>query len=86
MHDWSDRPQNVKPRSMAGDDLNVADRRQTIDVPRTGDALNRVVSPQDQFYLAATELCLLASRYLSQLIEEDDQDDGTTASQSWNQR
>jgi hypothetical protein len=72
-----------KPRLMSGDDLQVSDRRQTFDVPRTGDALNRVVSPQDQFYLAATEFCLLSSRYLSQLIEEDDQDDGTTANQSW---
>jgi hypothetical protein len=39
-------------------------------------------SPQDQFYLAATEFCLLAARYLSQLIEEDEQDESTTASQS----
>jgi hypothetical protein len=70
------------PRSMAGESLQVSDRRQVVDVPRTGDALNRVVSPQDQFYLAATELCLLAARYLSQLIEEDEQDESTTASQS----
>jgi hypothetical protein len=72
------------PRSMAGESLQVSDRRVIpSSVPET---MRSSPSPQDQFYLAATELCLLASRYLSQLIEEDEQDEGTTASQSWNPR